>query len=313
MKKNESKFNIIHFNEIDSTNTYVLKNYKNLNNYDVIIAEIQTGGRGRRDNKWISSDKDNLYFSFVIKPDKKINYSIAELSQLAALSIYDTIIGIFNDKLYFRKELKNNLKSDAKSNSKSDIENGLKNLKNFKNPVNNDLRTIFKDEIINDLKNNLKIKWPNDIYVQDKKLSGILIETVLKESNVEVIVIGIGINLNSDESFLKLINKKATSIYVETGMKINKISFLYNLVENIINYYEIWLKKGFDNFYNKWEKIIDLVGRDIVVMINNKETNCKVKNILPDFKAKVKVNNSKSLNFKNLEEYIIDLSQVIIQ
>lgn len=313
MKKNESKFNIIHFNEIDSTNTYVLKNYKNLNNYDVIIADIQTGGRGRRDNKWISSDKDNLYFSFVIKPDKKINYSIAELSQLAALSIYDTIIGIFNDKLYFRKELKNNLKSDAKSNSKSDIENGLKNLKNFKNPVNNDLRTIFKDEIINDLKNNLKIKWPNDIYVQDKKLSGILIETVLKESNVEVIVIGIGINLNSDESFLKLINKKATSIYVETGMKINKISFLYNLVENIINYYEIWLKKGFDNFYNKWEKIIDLVGRDIVVMINNKETNCKVKNILPDFKAKVKVNNSKSLNFKNLEEYIIDLSQVIIQ
>jgi len=308
MKKHKSKFNIIHFNEIDSTNTYVLKNYKNLNNYDVIIADIQTGGRGRRDNKWISSDKDNLYLSFVIKPEKKINYSIAELSQVSALAIYDTITGIFNDKNYLKIDLNNNLKSDAKINSKNNIENGLKNLKNFKNTVNNDLRTIFKDELINDLKNNLKIKWPNDIYIQDKKLSGILIETVLKESNVEVIVIGIGINLNSNESFLELINKKATSIFVETGIKIDRLPFFKRLIENLINYYEIWSEKGFDDFFNKWEKIIDIIGREISVMIGNKEILCNVNKVLPGFKVKVQEKNS----IKN-KEYIVDLSQVIIR
>ncbi len=44
--------------------------------------------------------------------------------------------------------------------------------------------------------NNLKIKWPNDIYYDDKKLGGILIENILQGSQIKNSVIGIGLNIN---------------------------------------------------------------------------------------------------------------------
>lgn len=44
--------------------------------------------------------------------------------------------------------------------------------------------------------NNIKIKWPNDLYVGDKKLAGILIQNILKGNVLEYSVIGVGLNLN---------------------------------------------------------------------------------------------------------------------
>jgi BirA family transcriptional regulator, biotin operon repressor / biotin---[acetyl-CoA-carboxylase] ligase len=46
---------------------------------------------------------------------------------------------------------------------------------------------------------NVSIKWPNDIYVNDKKIAGILIENTLKETSIQSAVIGIGINVNQKE------------------------------------------------------------------------------------------------------------------
>ncbi len=42
----------------------------------------------------------------------------------------------------------------------------------------------------------IKIKWPNDIYVDNKKIAGILIENTLRENNIQNAVVGIGINMN---------------------------------------------------------------------------------------------------------------------
>ncbi len=55
---------------------------------------------------------------------------------------------------------------------------------------------------------NLKIKWPNDIYYKNQKLSGILIENIIAKRNLEHSVIGIGININQ-EAFT---SPQATSI-----------------------------------------------------------------------------------------------------
>ncbi len=43
---------------------------------------------------------------------------------------------------------------------------------------------------------NLKVKWPNDILSEEKKIGGILIENVIKQSNIIASIIGIGININ---------------------------------------------------------------------------------------------------------------------
>jgi BirA family transcriptional regulator, biotin operon repressor / biotin---[acetyl-CoA-carboxylase] ligase len=43
---------------------------------------------------------------------------------------------------------------------------------------------------------NIKIKWPNDIYVNDTKIAGILIENTLKGKNIDYSVVGVGLNVN---------------------------------------------------------------------------------------------------------------------
>lgn len=60
------------------------------------------------------------------------------------------------------------------------------------------------------LGDNLKIKWPNDIYFEDKKFGGMLIENVLQGSQIKHSVIGIGININQEEFHPSATN--ATSI-----------------------------------------------------------------------------------------------------
>lgn len=46
---------------------------------------------------------------------------------------------------------------------------------------------------------NSKIKWPNDIYIDDKKLAGVLIENSLRGSLLQEIVVGVGVNVNQEE------------------------------------------------------------------------------------------------------------------
>lgn len=79
-----------------------------------------------------------------------------------------------------------------------------------------------------------KIKWPNDIIVGNKKLAGILTEMSAEMDAVEFIVMGIGINLDQ-ENFPEEIKHKATSVYLETGDKINKNLFLAEILKAIEN------------------------------------------------------------------------------
>ncbi|ARS41996.1 biotin--[acetyl-CoA-carboxylase] ligase [Sphingobacteriaceae bacterium GW460-11-11-14-LB5] len=57
----------------------------------------------------------------------------------------------------------------------------------------------------------IKVKWPNDMYYQNKKLGGILIENTLTGSSIKSSVIGIGLNINQSE-FSDNISHRATSV-----------------------------------------------------------------------------------------------------
>ena len=48
---------------------------------------------------------------------------------------------------------------------------------------------------------NVKIKWPNNIYVGDKKIAGILFQNYIKGNNIEYSIVGIGINVNQIKFF----------------------------------------------------------------------------------------------------------------
>lgn len=62
----------------------------------------------------------------------------------------------------------------------------------------------------------VKIKWPNDIYIHSKKIAGILIENNISGSKISSSVVGIGLNVNQNE-FGDLLN--ATSLFMESGKK----------------------------------------------------------------------------------------------
>lgn len=76
----------------------------------------------------------------------------------------------------------------------------------------------IKDVLDEYLIDKSKIKWPNDIYVNDMKIAGILIESTMKGSYVGSSVVGIGLNVNQN-NFEKGI--KATSMISETGRGID--------------------------------------------------------------------------------------------
>ena len=83
------------------------------------------------------------------------------------------------------------------------------------------------------LKIHSKIKYPNDIYVKNRKIAGVLCEQIVKDT-ITAPIIGIGINVNSNLEDLKLVQDKLyTSIFIELGKKTNRENLLKNIVEKI--------------------------------------------------------------------------------
>ncbi|PLX69610.1 MAG: biotin--[acetyl-CoA-carboxylase] ligase [Denitrovibrio sp.] len=87
-----------------------------------------------------------------------------------------------------------------------------------------------------------KVKWPNDMVVNGKKLAGILMETTFSGGTLEKVVLGIGLNVNC-ESFDDEIKDIATSLYIETGQKFEREKILASFVLNLENSFEEFRSK----------------------------------------------------------------------
>ena len=74
-----------------------------------------------------------------------------------------------------------------------------------------------------------KIKWPNDIYINNKKIAGVLIENQLSSSAIKNSIIGIGLNINQ----LEFDGLNATSILLETEDRNTPMNVLYSFIETI--------------------------------------------------------------------------------
>ncbi len=80
----------IHFEIIDSTNTYLKRNYKDLDNFTFVSADFQSAGRGRNNRNWKSEKGENLLFSLLIK-DESLIKEFKSLSIISALSVIEAI------------------------------------------------------------------------------------------------------------------------------------------------------------------------------------------------------------------------------
>lgn len=123
----------------------------------------------------------------------------------------------------------------------------------------------------------VKIKWPNDIYLKNKKVCGILIENAIKVNRIESTILGIGLNINQT-NFNDYANS-ATSLFLQAGLKQDK-----NLIfSRILKYIEMWYFALKDE---KWQEIDALYLKRLMnyqiwadYEINQKVISAKIINI----------------------------------
>lgn len=178
---------IIHLTTVDSTNNYAAKLLKEnlLSSGAVILADVQTAGKGQRGAQWEAKAGENLLFSVVLR---HVNMSVGDqfvLNQLSALAITDFLgkIGI-----------------------------------------------------------SAKLKWPNDVFVGDKKIAGILVETNVSGAQIKDVIIGIGLNVNQSD-FNDL---RATSIFLEGGSLSTIDEVLNELLKGLTTRWLMYQKEGKD-------------------------------------------------------------------
>lgn len=98
-----------------------------------------------------------------------------------------------------------------------------------------------------------KIKWPNDLLIDDRKVAGILTETSMDEATI-FHAIGIGINLNMPQEVLRSIEKPATSLSIELNRRVAMEEVLDRLMPNFSFALTTFFQSGFSPFLENFNE-----------------------------------------------------------
>lgn len=147
------------------------------------------------------------------------------------------------------------------------------------------------------------IKWPNDIKINNKKISGILAESSIHSGKLQGLVLGFGINLNTKIEILSKINQPATSLNIEIGREVDKKIFLKKLLDKFFLRYDNFIEEGFP-----------LIRKDYIRRANflNKEVTVKVFDIEISGIAKdITRNGALKLVDKNNNEHVLLIGDIL--
>ncbi|MFY9422453.1 MAG: biotin--[acetyl-CoA-carboxylase] ligase [Bacilli bacterium] len=122
------------------------------------------------------------------------------------------------------------------------------------------------------------IKWPNDIVNGDKKIAGILSETVIDSQKLVALIIGFGINVNTLE-FPAELTEKATSLALATGKRQDIDSLKQALLENLDHYFRDFLEGG-NEFIEIAHAHSSLIGKEVIFDDFKTRRRAKVLDIL---------------------------------
>lgn len=114
------------------------------------------------------------------------------------------------------------------------------------------------------------IKWPNDILINSRKMTGILTELQSEPDRVKAIILGIGMNVNQDEDDFPLELKEiATSLKIAGGKHIDRAKLIAEILSYIELYTKMYEKHGFGPIKLLWEGYSNIAGKRIrAVMLN---------------------------------------------
>uniref|UniRef100_UPI0040472860 bifunctional biotin--[acetyl-CoA-carboxylase] ligase/biotin operon repressor BirA n=1 Tax=Shewanella sp. TaxID=50422 RepID=UPI0040472860 len=198
-----------YFDEIHSTNTFMLEHASELKSGDVCVAEFQSAGRGRRGRKWLSPYGHHIYASLFWRLNKDISHA-SGLSLVVGCSIVKTLQDL-----------------------------GVEGL---------------------------GVKWPNDIYLDHKKLAGILIE-LRQHSDVKTeLIIGFGINMSMSVEQGDLIDQPWSDLSVMANMP-DKTDLLIKLHQQIKRDLVMFEQHGLELFLDRWNQNDLFINREITLLM----------------------------------------------
>ena len=189
-------YDIMWLDSVDSTNSEAKRRISDIDNLSVLSALSQSEGRGQKGNKWSSLPGENLTFSIVLKFGE-------QAAGKAGLSVAGKLRLVVAAREQF---------------------------------VLTEITSLSIVEFLSRHGIKAKIKWPNDIYVDDKKICGVLIENSLRGESLSSSIIGIGLNVNQRNFDVSLPNP--TSMVLETGFEEDIKGCLEEFMDIFLGYLE---------------------------------------------------------------------------
>ncbi|WP_199484511.1 biotin--[acetyl-CoA-carboxylase] ligase [Peribacillus glennii] len=108
------------------------------------------------------------------------------------------------------------------------------------------------------------IKWPNDILINGKKVTGILTELQAEADRIHSVIIGIGINVNQKNGdFPEDLLEKASSLFIETGHQVSRAKLIQHILVKMEILYKLYLEQGFAPIKVLWESYAVSLGKEI--------------------------------------------------
>ncbi len=112
------------------------------------------------------------------------------------------------------------------------------------------------------------IKWPNDVMIGRKKVSGILTELKAEMECIHYVIVGIGINVNNAK-FPKAFQDKVTSLSLELKEKVSRVKIVQVLLQALERWYLIMLGNGIDQTFNRWRELSCTLDNRVEVNVGN--------------------------------------------
>lgn len=109
----------------------------------------------------------------------------------------------------------------------------------------------------------VEIKWPNDLFIANKKIAGILTEMQGQADAVDYVIVGIGINVNGPSP--KQTRYPAGSLSQMVGKPVNRLLVLKQILQQIEYFYQDLMENGMDRIMQEWKKRSLLTGSLVAI------------------------------------------------
>lgn len=116
----------------------------------------------------------------------------------------------------------------------------------------------------------VRLKWPNDVKISNKKVCGILSEMSASSLGLDFVIVGIGVNVNmTKDDFDPTFRDISTSLKEETGSDISRLDLIAGLYDHVGEFYKMFLKNGFEPIRKIWLKYANNMGKCVSIVFKD--------------------------------------------